>query len=80
MLTQSETTTSVVAGLQSREETARQLGVHTKTISRWEDDGLPVIKVGKLRLHDPAEVRRWILTHQSRPEAPRGRGRPRKAA
>jgi hypothetical protein len=54
--------------------------VHERTLMRWEGEGLPVIRVGKMRLHDPAAVRGWIVSHQSREEAPRGRGRPRKAA
>lgn len=77
------TTSSVIAGLQSRKLTASQLGVHERTIARWEDQGLPVIKVGQLRLHDPAAVRSWLLGHQKDQrwnEAPPRRGRPRKLA
>jgi hypothetical protein len=75
------TTSSVIAGLQSRKLTASQLGVHERTIARWEGQGLPVIKV--LRLHDPAAVRSWLLGHQKDQrwnEAPTRRGRPRKLA
>lgn len=78
--TQTETPPSVVAGLQQREDTARQIGVCERTVHRWEQQGLPVIKIGKLRLHDPVAVREWLLRQQVRDTPPRGRGRPRNAA
>jgi len=60
--------TGVADGLQTREETAAQLGVAVRTICRWEqDDGLPVISIGKLRLHDPAAIRAWIAARASKP-------------
>jgi len=73
---------AVTAGLQTRERTAAQLGVSVRTVHRWElAENLPVISVGKLRLHDPAAVRAWLLGRQTkRPEPARGPGRPRKRA
>ena len=71
---------SVIAGLVSRAKLALQLDVNQRTLMRWEHEGLPVIRVGKLRLHDPAAVRNWIISHQSRKDEPPRRGRPRKIA
>lgn len=72
----------VAAGLQTRDRTAAELGVSERTVIRWEQsEGLPVIAVGKLRLHDPAAVREWLRGRgmKKRPEPVR-RGRPRKHA
>jgi hypothetical protein len=74
-------TVDVAAGLQPRARTAAQLGVSVRTLVRWEQaEGLPVIAVGRLRLHDPCLVHAWLTRKTRKPEPPRGRGRPRKRA
>lgn len=69
----------IIAGLPVRKQIAESLGVSERTIIRWEHQGLPVIRLGMARLYDPAKVRAWVLTHESRHDAPK-RGRPAKRA
>jgi phage terminase Nu1 subunit (DNA packaging protein) len=54
--------TAVLAGdLLSRDEIARRLNRHKKTIANWEKHGLPVIKIGKrTRLYSLPAVERWL--------------------
>lgn len=66
---------AITQGLQSREQTALQLGRSVRTIARWERMGLPVIRVGTLRLHDPISVREWLRSRERCYDAPR-RGHP----
>lgn len=66
---------AVTQGLQSREQTALQLGRSVRTIARWERMGLPVIRVGTLRLHDTSSIREWLRSRERRHDAPR-RGHP----
>ncbi len=40
------------------------------TIQRWERLGLPVIRVGTVRMHDPASVREWLRSRERRQDAP----------
>lgn len=63
----------ILAGLHTRDETATEIGCSVRTILRWERQGLPVIRVGARRWHDPEAVRIWLLSHERRHEAP-GRG------
>ncbi len=70
---------SVLAGLLSSENLALQFGKSTRTVIRWERQGMPVIKLGMTRLYDPVAVRAWLLTHEYRHDIPK-RGRPSKHA
>ena len=74
-----ESATSITAGLTDRETIAATLKRSTRTIARLEHAGLPVIRLGMTRLYDIAKVRAWLLSHESRHEAPK-RGRPAKRA
>lgn len=67
----------ITEGLQSRAATAAEFGRSERTIQRWERTGLPVIRVGTVRMHDPAAVREWLRTQQRQQDVPQ-RGRPRK--
>ena len=67
--------TSVVAGLLTRDQLAKQLGRSERTVIRWEHAGLPVIKLGMTRLYDPAKARDWLMTYERRHDVPK-RGRP----
>lgn len=67
----------VLAGLLSRERLAAELGCSPRTVIRREREGMPFLKVGALRLYDPATVRTWLLAQEVRPAAPK-RGRPAK--
>ena len=69
------TAATIMAGLLTRRETARDLRCSDRTIIRYEHAGMPVIRIGMLRLYDAKAVRDWLLTHQSRRDEPR-RGRP----
>ena len=65
----------VLAGLLSRERLAAELGCSPRTVIRREREGMPFVKIGALRLYEPARVREWLLSHEQRPAAPK-RGRP----
>ncbi len=69
--------TSITAGLLTRPEAASEMGCSERTIIRREQAGMPVIKIGMLRLYNPAAVRDWLLGHEHRHDIPR-RGRPAK--
>jgi hypothetical protein len=56
----SEIQPAVITGFDTREQLARVLDVSTATIRRWERDGLPVVRRGRLRLYDRQKVRRWL--------------------
>ena len=68
------------AGLCTRAETSSAFGVHTRTLIRWEHAGLPVIRIGKQRLHRVDSVRAWLLAREQSAgsEPPVRRGRPAK--
>ncbi len=69
------TTTSITAGLATREQLATDLHCSERTIIRREHQGMPVIKLGALRLYNPDAVRAWLMTHERRHDLPK-RGRP----
>ncbi len=73
------TAASITAGLITREQAARDFGCSERTLIRREHAGMPVIKLGSLRLYNPAAVRDWLLTHERRHDVPK-RGRPTKRA
>lgn len=51
----------VLAGYLTRPELAEQLGRSEVTIARWERDmALPVRRIGRKRIYDIDEIRRWI--------------------
>ena len=73
------TVASITAGFATREQLARDLHCSERTIIRREHQGMPVIKLGSLRLYNPEAVRAWIMTHERRHDVPK-RGRPTKHA
>lgn len=73
------TAASITAGLMTRTDLATDLDCSERTLIRREHAGMPVIRVGMLRLYNPTTVRAWLLTHECRREEPK-RGRPRRAA
>jgi hypothetical protein len=76
-------TSGVTAGLVDRKVLAQNIlpgrPVSERTVIRWEHAGLPVIKLGMIRMYDLAKVRTWLLTHERRHNVPK-RGRPAKYA
>lgn len=74
-----QTVSSITAGLATREQLAIDLRCSERTIIRREHQGMPVIKLGSLRLYNPEAVRAWIMTHERRHDVPK-RGRPAKHA
>jgi hypothetical protein len=75
------TAASIIAGLLNRAQIAAELDCSERTILRFEQAGLPVIRLGMLRLYDPVAGRQWLMTRECKHTAPK-RGRPagRKAA
>jgi phage terminase Nu1 subunit (DNA packaging protein) len=51
---------SVLDGFAERKQLAKDLRRCERTIKRWEDQGLPVIRRGKMRLYDIERVRAWL--------------------
>ena len=75
------TAASITAGLATRQQLAADLHCSERTIIRREHQGMPVIKLGYLRLYNPEAVRAWILTHELRRDVPkRGRATNKRAA
>ncbi len=66
---------SITAGLIDRKQLAAELRCSDRTVIRRERAGMPFIRLGMMRLYDPAAVRAWLLTHEHRHETPK-RGRP----
>jgi hypothetical protein len=73
------TAASITAGLATRQQLAAELHCSERTIIRREHQGMPVIRLGTLRLYNPEAVRAWIMAHEHRRDAPK-RGRPAKRA
>ena len=69
------TAASITAGLLTRHETAAAFRCSERTIIRREQAGMPVIKLGMLRLYNPEAIRAWLLTYERRHDVPK-RGRP----
>lgn len=68
-------TASITAGLLNRKELAADLRCSDRTVIRRERAGMPFIRLGMMRLYDPAKVRAWLMDHEQRHDAPK-RGRP----
>jgi phage terminase Nu1 subunit (DNA packaging protein) len=51
---------SVLDGLVERADLARDLKVCERTVKRYEDQGLPVIRRGRKRLYDVEKARAWV--------------------
>jgi hypothetical protein len=66
---------SITAGFATRPQLAADLHCSERTIIRREHQGMPVIKLGMLRLYNPQAVREWLMTHERRHDVPK-RGRP----
>ena len=70
-----KTADTIMSGLLTRTEIAKALRCTERTVMRREQSGMPVIRIGMLRLYSADAVRAWLLEHEQRPDAPR-RGRP----
>lgn len=70
----SATENSVLAGFVTRAQLVAELGCSTRTLIRYEHQGLPVIRRGALRLYSVERVRAWLLGENRR------RARPGRAA
>jgi hypothetical protein len=68
----------LLAGYSTREQLARKVNRTVHTIRKWEQQGLPVIKRGNLRLYNNEIARKFILGELTGTE-PRRPGRPRSA-
>ena len=51
----------------TRDQIAHELGITTRTLQRWQnEEGLPVIRVGRLRRYSRENVAQWFLSHEQR--------------
>ena len=66
---------NITAGLLNRAAVAADFGWSERTIIRNEHAGMPVIRLGRLRLYNPTTVRAWLMAHE-RGHAEIKRGRP----
>ena len=59
----------ILAGYLRREELARQFGISTRTVDRWEAMrmGPPRIAVGRTILYNIESVREWLAIQERRP-------------
>jgi hypothetical protein len=76
----------LLEGYLSREEMARQLDVHVRTLKRWDDlnIGPPVTYLGRVPFYNVASFRRWFAEQErdrakTRTPEPRRPGRPRRS-
>jgi hypothetical protein len=61
--------------LDTRKQGAARANVSVRTFIRFEERGMPVIKIGRIKRYDPAEDMPWIRGERPVPEPVR-RGRP----
>lgn len=66
---------AITAGLLNRKQLGAELRCSDRTIIRRERAGMPFIRLGALRLYDPAHIREWLMLHEQHHETPK-RGRP----
>jgi hypothetical protein len=66
-------------GLMTREQLGKATNRCDETIRRWEKRGLPVYRLGNLRLYDPEKIAAFLRGDLELP-TPGGPGRPRKTA
>ena len=57
---------AVLQGIVDREALCREFDCSTRTILRYELQGLPVIRRGRLRLYSVDAVRAWLLGERRR--------------
>jgi phage terminase Nu1 subunit (DNA packaging protein) len=69
--------TGILDGLDKRAQLAHALGVTQRTVIRYEQQGLPVIRRGRMRLYDRAKAAAWLRGEMPQPEVRRGRPRTR---
>ena len=51
----------------TRDQIAHELGITTRTLQRWQnEEGLPVIRVGRLRRYSRENVAAWFLSREQR--------------
>lgn len=62
--------TGITAGLLTRAQLAIDLHCSGRTIIRRERAGMPVIRLGMMRMYNPTAVREWLLTHEHRHDVP----------
>jgi hypothetical protein len=65
--------------LDTRKQGAARANVSLRTFIRLEEQGMPFIKIGRIKRYDPAKYLPWIRGERPGPQPPR-RGRPRKRA
>jgi hypothetical protein len=70
----------ILDGLVTTDQLRRAFGWSLRTYYGYAEQGLPFLKFGEKRLHDPASVRTWILSRERKHTQARRPGRPRKAA
>jgi hypothetical protein len=71
----------VLDGLIPRDEFIRGMGWSDGTYYKRCNEGMPFVKLGQFRYHDPVVVHAWIVERGTKKHAEARRpGRPRKAA
>jgi len=71
---------TLLHGLATKEAFSEGLAKCQRTIDTWIAQGLPTVRVGRQVFIPVGEAKAWLLKSSARNTAPRGRGRPRKAA
>ena len=55
------------ASFATRDQIAHELGITPRTLQRWQnEEGLPVIKVGRFRRYSRASVAAWMISREQR--------------
>jgi excisionase family DNA binding protein len=54
-------------GFATRDQIAHELGITTRTLQRWQnEEGLPVIRVGRICRYSRESVAAWFLSREQR--------------
>jgi hypothetical protein len=59
-----DTTSPILVGYEPAEDFAKAVHKTPRTVRRWEALGLPVVRVGNLKLIDVERARAWLAARQ----------------
>ena len=51
-------------GFTAPSQFANDLGISVATLAKWIRRGLPIVRIGKVRLIEPERARAWVLQHR----------------
>ena len=67
---QAPPTPTILHGLLTLDEVAQEANCSLRTVQRWIERGLPVIKIGNLQRIRPESAREWFVSQERKPPPP----------